>query len=442
MKKLLLIEPAVKLKYRSSRIQLFEKIADRDYFKKPSLALGVIAGLTPPDWEIKIVQGHADRIEYRERPDLVAITAVTNTAKRGYEIAYEFRKRGVKVIMGGIHPTVLPEEALHYCDAVCLGEAEPVWHEVIKDVENGQLKAIYKADAPFDMARYTFPRRDLMSKPKSSLFNPGVFIEASRGCPYNCDFCSVSLIHGRKIRYRPTGELIREIESVKDRKLFFVDNNIVANVQKAKELFKALIPLKLNWTGQATISIAEDPELLKLAAQSGCRGLLIGVESVIDDGLQKYRKNPGNFDDLARALKRIKDHGIKALAQMVFGNEFETSHSIAESLRRLSQLDIVSASIGIVIPYPGTQLAKNLEKQGRLLHRNWDLYNINNLVFQPVNFTCSGFIKEVEKLRKKYFSYKAILSRTMRFRSMEVLGFNISMKAHNKVHFKQIAEAD
>jgi radical SAM superfamily enzyme YgiQ (UPF0313 family) len=361
---------------------------------------------------------------------------------RGYEIADEFRKRGVKVIMGGIHPTVLPEEALQHCDSVCVGEAEPVWAEVIADLERGQLKPIYKADSLFDMAGYTSPRRDLMSKPKSSLFNPGVFIEASRGCPYACDFCSVSLIHGRTIRYRPTSELIREIESIKGRKLFFVDNNIVANVRKAKELFKALIPLKLKWTGQATISIANDPELLKLAAQSGCRGLLIGVESVVDDGLHKYRKNPGDFDELARALKRIKDHGIKAFAQMVFGNEFETSDTIRESLRRLSQLDVVSASIGIVIPYPGTQLARNLEKEGRLLHRNWDLYNINNLVFQPVNFTCTGFIKEVEKLRKKYFSYQAILSRTMRFRSMEVLGFNISMKAHNKVHFKQLAELD
>lgn len=440
MKKLLLIEPAVKTKYRTGQIRFFEKIANNDYFKKPSLALGVIAGLTPPDWEIQIVQGHADAINYNERPDLVAITAVTNTVNRGYEIADEFRKRGIKVIMGGIHPTVLPQEALQHCDSVCVGEAEPVWEEVIHDLERGQLKAIYKADSLFDMAKYTSPRRDLMTKPKSSLFNPGVFIEASRGCPYNCDFCSVSLIHGRKIRYRPTGELIREIERVRGRKLFFVDNNIVANVRKAKELFKALIPLKLNWTGQASISIAKDPELLKLAAQSGCRGLLIGVESVIDDGLHKYPKNPENFNELAKALKRIKDHGIKALAQMVFGNDYETSQTLSESLRRLSQLDIVSASIGIVIPYPGTQLAKNLGQQGRLLHNNWDLYNINNLVFQPANFSCTDFIKEIEELRKKYFSYKAILSRTTRFHSLEVLGFNISMKAHNKVHFKQMDE--
>jgi len=414
MKKLLLIEPAVKMQYRTSKIRVFEKIANKEYFKKPSLALGVIAGLTPPNWEIKIIQGPGDKFEYNDQPDLVGITAVTHTAKRGYEIATEFRKHGVKVIMGGIHPTILPEEALQHCDSVCVGEAESVWGDVIKDVESGQLRRIYKANSLLELTKYTSPRRDLMSKQKSSMFNPGVFIEASRGCPYNCDFCSVSNIHGRKIRYRSTDKLIKEIESIKGKKFFFVDNNIVANIQKAKELFRALIPLKIKWTGQATISIARDPALLKLAVESGCKGLLIGVESVTDDGLHKYNKNPGNFQELASALKVLKDHGIRVLAHMVFGNEFESANSMSESLRRLSQLDVVSASIGIMTPYPGTQLAKNLEKQGRILSRDWDLYNINSLVFQPVNFTCIDFIEEIEKLRKQYFSYKAILSRAIK----------------------------
>ena len=442
MKKLLLIEPAGKLQYRMRRIQLFERIANKDYFKKPSLALGVLADMTPSDWEIKILQEPGDRIDYSEQADLVGITAVTQTVKRGYEIADEFRKRGVKVIMGGIHPTVLPNEALQHSDSVCIGEAEPVWKKIINDVVAGKLRSIYKPDMLFDLSGYASPRRDLMAKPRSSIFNPGIFVEASRGCPYNCDFCSVSIMHGRKIRYRPTDHLIKEIESIKSNKIFFVDNNIVANIQRAKELFRALIPLKIRWTGQATISIVKDPELLKLAVDSGCTGLLIGVESVIEEGLHKYTKNPENFPDLKRALIILKDHGIRVLAHMVFGNDFESSHTMSESLKRLFQLDIVSASIGIMIPYPGTKIAADLEDQRRILTKDWNYYDIHRLVFQPANFTRKDFLKEIERLRKSYFSYKAILSRTIKYRDLEVLGFNISMKAHNKVHYNLSEESD
>ena len=435
MKKLLLIEPAPKVEYRIRGVHYFERLSNRDYFRKSSLALGVLAGLTPPDWEIKILQEPTDEIDYGIKVDLVGITTVTHTVKRGYEIADEFRKRGVRVIMGGIHATVLFNEALNHCDSVCIGEAEPVWNEIIGDAARGKLKKIYKSNSPFDLAGYTFPRRDLMAKPRSSVFNPGIFIEASRGCQYNCDFCSVSIIHGRKIRYRPVDNLTREMECAGGDRFFFVDNNIVANPQRAKELFRALIPLKIRWTGQATISIAKDPELLRLAVDSGCRGLLIGIESVVEDGLDKYSKNPGNFLDLQKALKTLKEHGIRVLAHMVFGNDYETAHTMSESLKRLLELDAASASIGIIIPYPGTKIAHDLENERRILTKDWNYYDIHGLVFQPANFTREDFLQEVEKIRKRYFSFRAILSRTIKYRDFEVMGLNIGMKAHNKVHY-------
>ena len=435
MKKLLLIEPAGKVQYRINGFRYFERISNRDYFRKPSLALGVLAGLTPPDWEIEILQEPVDTIDYDARADLVGITAVTHTVKRGYEIAGEFRKRGTRVIMGGIHPTVLYSEALQHCDSVCIGEAEPVWNEVIRDAATGRLKRIYKSESLFDLEGYRSPRRDLMRKPRSTVFNPGAFIEASRGCPYSCDFCSVSIMHGRKVRYRPIDNLIGDMEHSGSSKFFFVDNNIVANPQRAKELFRALIPLKINWSGQATISIAKDPELLRLAVDSGCKGMLIGIESVTEEGLSKYTKNPDSYYDLARALKTLKDHGIRVLAHMVFGNDFETPGTMSESLTRLMKLDVASASFGIMIPYPGTKVALNLESEKRILTKDWNYYDINCLVFQPANFTREDFLKEVEKLRRSYFSFKAMLSRTIKYRDLEVLGLNIGMKAHNKVHF-------
>jgi len=435
MKKLLLIEPVGKVQYRISGMRYFEKVSNRDYFRKPTLALGVLAGLTPPDWEIEILQEPSDTIDYDARADLVGITAVTHTAKRGYEIAAEFRKRGILVIMGGIHPTVMYNEALQHCDSVCIGEAEPVWNEVIRDAATGRLKKIYKSESLFNLEGYTSPRRDLMPNPRSSVFNPGTFIEASRGCPYSCDFCSVSLMHGRKIRYRPIDNLLEDMERAGSCKFFFVDNNIVANPRRAKMLFRALIPLKIKWTGQASISIAKDPELLRLAVDSGCKGLLIGIESVTDEGLSKYPKNPGNFHNLERALKTLKDHGIRVLAHMVFGNDFETPGTMSESLRKLLKLDAASASFGIMIPYPGTQVALNLENENRILTKDWNYYDIHGLVFQPANFTRQEFLKEVEELRRRYFSVWAILSRTLKYRDLEVLGLNIAMKAHNKVHY-------
>ena len=208
MKKLILIEPAGKVEYQMKGIHFFVGIANRDYFKKTSLALGVLAGLTTDNWEIEIWQEPADKINFDMPADLVGITAVTHTVGRGYEIADEFRKRGVLVIMGGIHPTVLFNEALQHCDSVCIGEAEPVWNEVIRDAAKGRLKRLYKAESSFDLSGYIYPRRDLMPAPKSTVFNPGTFIEASRGCPHNCVFCSVSIMHGRNIRYRPSDNLI------------------------------------------------------------------------------------------------------------------------------------------------------------------------------------------------------------------------------------------
>lgn len=435
MKKLLLIEPGSRLKYKIRKFQYFENIANRHYFKIPSLALGVLAGLTPPDWEIEVIREPGDEIIYHNDIDLVGITAVTHTVNRGYEIADEFRKLGVKVIMGGIHPTVMFKEALQHCDSVCIGEAEPIWEEVLMDITMRKLKKIYTSKEPFNLNGYTSPRRDLISGFKSFIYNPGVSVEVSRGCPYSCDFCSVGLIHGKKIRYRPTDNLTEEIESIDSNKLFFVDNNIVANFQKSKELFKALIPLNKKWIGQASINIVKDPELLSLAVDSGCKGLLIGIESVVDKGLRKYTKNPMNYDELKRSLKTLKDHGISVLAHMIFGNDFETMNTFSESLERISELDVVSASLGIMIPYPGTKIAQELENQGRIITKNWDYYDIHHLVFQPFNLTHKCFLKEIEELRKDYFSIKSIMSRTMKYRNLEVFGYNIFQRSHNKVHY-------
>lgn len=429
---LLLIQPASPSDHEDSSLRFISNLARENYLAIPSLSLGIVAALTPPGWNIRILQEPVDQINFEEKADLVGITAVTHIAKRGYEIADGFRARGRKVVMGGIHPTVMFEEALQHCDAVCIGEAEPVWHRIIEDFCNGSLKRIYKAEKYFDFDNYIPPRRDLLST-SGAFFYSAETIEASRGCPYNCDFCSVALTHGKKIRYRKLSNIISEMEKINKNRIFFVDNNIIANKQKAKELFLAMPPLKKRWTAQATISIADDIGLVKAAAGAGCYGLLIGIENLTDKGFQKYKKSKKSFEALQNAIKILKDNGIAVLAHMVFGNDFESRESMKITLERLNRLDVASASLGILVPYPGTRFTEKLEKQNRILTKDWNLYDVHHLVFSPALFTPEEFIEEIQFIRKEFFSYRRIISRTIRYRNPAVFGFNLSSRSHNRV---------
>jgi radical SAM superfamily enzyme YgiQ (UPF0313 family) len=430
--KLLLIQPAPFMDDQFESSGFMNHLARKNYFSVPPLSLGILAALTPPSWDIRIIQEPKQRVSFNEPATLVGITANTSNVLRAYEIADAFRLRGTKVIMGGIHPTVRPDEALGHCDAVCLGEAELIWQDVLDDLHRNSLKKKYKAGTHFDLQHYVPPRRDLMTSSDSVFFSAAT-IETSRGCPYNCDFCSVSFSHGKKIRYRRTECVAEEIAGIKRKKFFFVDNNIVADHRKAKELFRALVPLKIKWTGQATISIADDTELLKLASDSGCYGLLIGFESVTDEGLKKYRKSKNDFGALKAAVRTLNAHGIAVLAHLVFGNDFDTRQSIAQTLDRLNELEIASATLGIMVPYPGTRLAEILEKEGRILSKNWNQYDIHHLVFHPRNIPPQEFLEDIRWIRKEFFTLGKMVSRTITCRNPLVLGFNLSIRTHNQV---------
>lgn len=244
----------------------------------PPLAPAMIAALTPPDVEVSITDENVSTIDFKKEVDLVGITVITSTANRAYEIADFFRTKGVKVVLGGIHPSVLPEEAGQHADAVVIGEAELTWPRLITDIKAGQLQKIYQHNERPSLAGLPIPRRELYSRSRYIIPNT---ISTSRGCPYSCSFCSVSLFSGRTYRCRPIGEVIKEIGTLDRKKpIIFVDDNIVGKPAYAKELFHALMPHKLKWLGQSSVNIASDDELLRLAAASGCIGLLIGFESI------------------------------------------------------------------------------------------------------------------------------------------------------------------
>jgi radical SAM superfamily enzyme YgiQ (UPF0313 family) len=406
----------------------------RTEFRVPSLVLELLASCTPPDWDVRIIQEPFDRIDFDQEVDLVGITVATNTANRAYSIADEYRKRDTKVVMGGIHPTVLPQEALEHCDAVCLAEGETVWRDILQDFKNGKLRPLYKQERTTNLDEYPLLDHERIARRRSRFFDIGT-METSRGCPYDCDFCSVSIIHGRKIRNRPLKPVLTEMESINNRILFFVDNNIISSIPYAKQLFREMIPLKKRWTAQATIAFAKDRELVRLASDAGCFGLLVGLESVVEEGFQRYKKSLRNLEELKEALKLLKDHGISVLATMIFGHDFDTKDTIRRTLDYLLDLDLISASLGILVPYPGTKLADRLEKQNRLLSKDWSLYDINNLLFEPLNFSCDEFVEEMQNLRKKYFSWPAAAKRIISHAGNRVwigIGLNVAMHLHNK----------
>jgi len=369
------------------KILLISPIRDAHQFTNsgiliPQLALFILQGLTPRQHEVKIVEEEYMTLNPFEDCDVVGISCMTSNAYRGYRIAEAFRKRGKTVIMGGIHPSLLPDEALEHTDAVVIGEAEGVWEKILEDIENNTLKRTYHDPNP-DLNRII--PKDFSSLPKNRFYNL-IPVETSRGCPYNCDFCCVSNIYGKKIKHIPIEYIVKDIEASGKRNFIFLDDNIIGDKKYARELFKALIPLKIRWVGQSSISFARDTELMKLAKRSGCKGLFIGLESVLETNYNKYKKLQ-SLENTRKDLKKILKLGIVIQASVVFGFDYDTPETFGETIKFLIKNRISIASINILTPYPGTELFKEFKENGRLLHEKWEYYDHHTVVFRPKNMT-------------------------------------------------------
>ena len=349
----------------------------------PQLALHLLEGLTPQAHQVKIVEEESERLDIDEECDLVGISCMTSNAPRAYHLAREFKKRGKKVILGGVHPTILPDEALRYADAVVVGEAEGVWEQVLRDFETCGMKARYEQQPP-SLERYIPMHTRHVSRKR--LFNV-VPVMTTRGCPYSCDFCCVSNLYGKKIRHAPIANVVRDIEESENKIYIFLDDNIIGDRHYAKELFRAIQPLKIKWVGQASISFVHDAELMKLAAKSGCGALFFGLESVSALQLQKMRKSIKDIEKMGEAVKIIKGMGIHFHASFVFGFDDDTTAVFPETLDFLQRYRIGTASFNILTPYPGTAVYRRLKDEGRLLTENWKYYDHSTVVFRPKNMT-------------------------------------------------------
>jgi radical SAM superfamily enzyme YgiQ (UPF0313 family) len=403
------------------------------------LSLTTVAALFPSDTDIRIVNDSLDEIDFDERVDMVGITTITSTAPRAYEIADRYREKGVPVILGGIHPTALPQEASLHADAVVIGEAEATMHRLLNDFRSGKLQKFYSSPERPNLVNLPLPRKDLLSGNK--FYREMDLVQTTRGCPYACDFCSVSDFFGRTYRTRPISDVIKEVKQLRNRTIiFFVDDNIAGRPDYAKEFFKALIPLKIRWFGQASIVIAKNKELLRLAAKSGCKALFIGFESLSAASLKEVHKTVNRVQDYREGIKRIHDSGIGIIGAFMFGFDADNKGVFEDAVDFIERNKLEMASFSILTPLPGTRLYKRLDEEGRIFDRNWEKYTCGEVVFKPALMSVDQLQNGYYWVRKQISSYNSIFRRTSRFSKIALLSIpvNLVMRKASRASLRDI----
>lgn len=375
----------------------------------PGLNLAIIAGITPPDVEVQIVDESVEPINFETDADLIGITGMTNVAPVAYRIADEFRRRGKTVVLGGIHVTVCPDEAQAHADSVVVGEAEPVWREILADFAAGRLRPRYRSPL-FDMSGYGVPRRDLL-KGRWYLFPSTV--ETGRGCPFDCDFCSVSRTAGRSYRFRPTEEVLRDIASLQNRLVFFVDDIINGHRRHALELFRALRGTGIKWAAQATVLIARDEELLDAAVEGGCRGLFIGFETFSSPTLKKLGKPDNWRERFFEACAMLHKKKVAIWGGFVFGLDSDTVESLRETVKLAADAGLEFAQFSRLTPLPGTAQWRQFQAESRLTETDWSKFNFQHTVYRPAQMSAEELNRAVTDAWSEFYSVGRISRRLL-----------------------------
>ncbi len=406
--KLTLIKPNIGRRERSLYV---------DEGRMEPLQLGILAALTPPDIDVVMYDDRMERIPYDEPTDLVAITVETFTARRAYEIREEFAMRGVPVVMGGMHATLIPDEVAAHCDCVITGDAEPVWETMLDDFGHGCLKKRYDAPQPLCPQKGVIPRRDLFT---GKGYLPITLLQFSRGCSHHCSFCASSAYFGARHICRPVADVVREIRQQKRKLLFFVDDNIVCSHEKAKELFRALIPLKVRWVSQGSMDMLGDTELMELMVKSGCLGLVIGFESISPSciaTMNKHTNKKGASHLYQEEIRRLRQWGLQTWAAFTVGHDGDTKESIRATCDFAIRNKFTFAAFNILMPYPNTPLYETMKHEGRLLYDGtWWLhedYRFNYASFIPKTMTVQELTEVSFECRRRFNSLRSIVTRAL-----------------------------
>lgn len=377
----------------------------------PPLGLMTVAALTPPQINVSITDEALEPVDFDRDVDLVGLTAMTSAAPRAYQIADRFRQRGTAVVMGGMHASALPEEALQHVDAVVIGEAEGLWPRLLEDFQKGQLHKIYRHDDFPSLAGLPVPRRDLLDL---SQYWGSDTLQATRGCPYDCSFCTVSTFFGRTYRTRPVDEVVAEASQLEGKFLIFVDDNIMGKRSYAADLFERLKDLKKSFLAQASTSMLKTPQLITQAAAAGCTALFVGLETLSPQNLAEIGKNINVVEKYRELIKRLHDNGIAIIGAFMFGLDHDDEDVFQRTADFAEETQIDVPQFTILTPLPGTRFYAEVEREGRIIERDWTKYNGNHVCFRPRQLSTEKLEAGLEWIYQHCYSWRGIIKRTAR----------------------------
>lgn len=375
----------------------------------PSLSLVTIASLTPSPHEVCIEDENIHLLNFDDNPDLVGITVNVDTSYRAVEIARTYMERGISVILGGIHASADPGFFLPHCDSICIGEAEEIWGTIINDFIEGKLQKTYCHEGITDLVKVPLPLWAFVDK-KKYLYNN--IIVTSRGCPFKCEFCYNSCEYVKNgFRNRPLAHVLEEISRLDTKQVMFIDDNLIGNVVWMKEFLDAIINKNLIWHGAVSTNLVQYPELIRKMAESGCRSLFIGFESINAESICSVNKRQNKIGEYEILIRMLHENGIMVNASMVFGFDDDTADTFDQTLKWLVKNKVETMTTHILTPYPGTKLYKRLEKEGRIIERNLRKYNTSNVVFEPRNMSAEELRDGYLSMYKKFYSLRNIIKR-------------------------------
>lgn len=375
----------------------------------PSLSLVTLASLTPSEHKVIIEDENIQQIQYNDNPDLVGITVNVDTSERAKQISSIYRNKGIKVIFGGIHASAAPFDMADHCDSLCIGEAEELWNHILNDFKNGKLKKRYINSEATDLSNFPLPQWKFVNSSKYLYSN---VVITSRGCPYKCDFCYNSCNYiNNKYCSRPLKDVIQEIDHLNSGQVYFIDDNLIGNIGYLRQLMVELKKRNLVWHGAVSANLYKYPALIEEMAESGCKSLFIGFESINQHALENINKTQNSIANYEYLIKLLHDNAIMVNASLVLGLDYDTKEVFSNTLKWLVRNKIETMTAHILTPYPGTVLYKRMIRENRIIDTKSENYNTANVVFKPKNMTASELKTGYLWMYKEFYKHKNIFKR-------------------------------